>query len=288
MSVDEASYVGEQDAAYRKGLVLGLTMAEVAFLLVFVLLLLVAFSATQQRRLRTELRSTSEAVAIAREVAEALNSKANPPIEDVRKLARVLAAVRGKDGATALTEFRKQVDSLNIERAAWQRAAAELVASMKRDGVVNADSVAMTIAQQRFEIQNKEGQLKRYEDRLRAVGEGKGERPCWVKLDGAIEFLYNVVLESDGIRMQEISPASRDAERRLLPMPVIRPDEVLSRDGFLERTRPLYLSSLAKNCRFFVVIYDGTQASEKNLYKGLLRTVEEHFYKRLDSGNAPF
>lgn len=75
---------------------------------------------------------------------------------------------------------------------------------------------------------------------------------------------------------------------KFVPMPVVDPIEVLSPAEFLRRTEPLYNHSLAANCRFFVVVYDSTGSMEKELYKHLLRTVEGHFYKRLDRGPAPF
>jgi hypothetical protein len=142
--------------------------------------------------------------------------------------------------------------------------------------------------EQSYRIANQEGQLQHYESRLREAGLGKGERPCWVKPDGTIEYLYDVVLASNGIRMRERREGKRERERALLPMPTVDPSEVLSPSEFLRRTEPLYDSSLAANCRFFVVIYDATGPAEKDLYKSLLQTVEGHFYKRLDRGPAPF
>jgi hypothetical protein len=71
-------------------------------------------------------------------------------------------------------------------------------------------------------------------------------------------------------------------------MPRIDPSEILIPPEFLRRTRPLFNHSLAANCRFFVVIYDGTGPTEKELFKQLLLTVEGHFYKRLDRGIPPF
>jgi len=120
------------------------------------------------------------------------------------------------------------------------------------------------------------------------VGQGKGERPCWVKPDGAIDYLYDVVLTSGGIRMREYALPHRLSERTKLPMPAVDFRETLTPSDFLRRTRPLFDRGLAENCRFFVVIFDATGFSEKLLYKGLLKTVEGHFYKRLDDGPAPF
>ena len=58
--------------------------------------------------------------------------------------------------------------------------------------------------EQSHRIANQEGQLRRYEAQLKEKGLGGGERPCWVKPDGTIEYLYDVVLASNGIRMREI------------------------------------------------------------------------------------
>ena len=144
------------------------------------------------------------------------------------------------------------------------------------------------VEKQGFTIANQQGQLTHYEDQLQNAGLGKGERPCWVKTDGTIEFLFDVVLASNGIRMQENVFPNRDKERLTLPMPATDPNEVLTPSEFLSRTMPLYNSSLAANCRFFVTVYDATGPAEKDLYKSLLRTVEGHFYKRLSLEPAPF
>ena len=100
--------------------------------------------------------------------------------------------------------------------------------------------------------------------------------------------MFDVVLGSDGMRMREIVIPERAKERATLPMPQTDPTEVLTEGDFLRRTAPLYDSSLAANCRFFVTVFDSTAPTEKDLYKNLLRTVEGHFYKRLSRERAPF
>jgi hypothetical protein len=141
---------------------------------------------------------------------------------------------------------------------------------------------------QSYRIANQDGQLQRYEQLLSAAGIGKGERPCWVKPDGTIEYLYDVVLENSGIRMREHLYPEREHERSLLPMPNVGPGEILSPAEFIRRTYPLYERSQQMNCRFFVVIFDATGPTEKAIYKNLLRTVEGHFYKYMDNGIPQF
>jgi len=240
--------IGEQNEAYRKGLVIGLTLAEVGLLIIFVLLLLIASEAIDrqkeaQRAMESERSAESqlEELERARELSEVIGKELglgpNPAPQDVRRLVRGLAA-----------------------RA----------------------------AEQKSELATRDGQLRRYEEQLRSAGLGAGERPCWVRADGTIEYLYEVVLASEGIRMREVANPERLAQRQALPMPPIEEGETLSPEQFLSLTRPLYDSSLARNCRFFVAVYDGTASDEKGLYKSLLRTVEGHFYKRLSSESPPF
>jgi hypothetical protein len=156
-----------------------------------------------------------------------------------------------------------------------------------RKSGLSADQ-ARKIEQQSFRISNQEGQLKLLQSKLEKAGLGKGERPCWVKPDGTIDFLFDVVLGSDGIRMRENVILERAKERALLPIPQTDPTQALTETEFLRLTSPLYNSSLAENCRFFVTVFDSTGPTEKELYKSHLRTVEGHFYKRLSNDRAPF
>ena len=73
--------------------------------------------------------------------------------------------------------------------------------------------LAEKVEQQSFKVANQEGQLKHLEAKLQQAGLGKGERPCWVKPDGTIEFLLDVVLSSGGIRMRENVFPHRGKER---------------------------------------------------------------------------
>lgn len=276
--------VAEQNAAYRRGVVLGLTMAEAGILIIFVLLLLIGFdewadvNERQDRVLVTSSRfqELERADRLLAPVHEALRLPVTASDEEIRTMVRaVLESAATPAGQSSLEEARVALDEM-------QRIRDEM-----RAAGYPAD-VTSQVEKQAFRIANQEGQLKLYEDKLQDAGLGKGERPCWVKPDGTIEFLFDVVLASNGIKMRENLLPGRDKERATLPIPFTTPDEVLTERQFLERTLPLYKSSLAANCRFFVTIYDATGPVEKELYKSLLRTVEGHFYKRLSLDRAPF
>lgn len=293
MAIPEAGRIGEQHSAYRKGLVLGLTMAEAAILIIFVLLLLIAFEGMQREETLQEFRGKSaitpqrlrqleDAEHTLQVTAEELGVGPDTPSDDFRHLARIVQVVaRSGPGQTALTEAKEEIEKLRTTSKALEKA----LAGTNSTG---AETVVRQLEQQSYKIANQEGQLKNYERKLASVGQGKDERPCWVRPDGTIDFLYDVVLASGGIRMREYIHPHRVAERSHLPMPVVDPREILTPGEFIRRTRPIFDRSVAENCRFFVVIYDATPTHEKPLYKSLLKTVEGHFYKRLDDASAPF
>ena len=283
MSYTDPGRIGEQHDTYRRGLVLGLTMAEVGILIIFVLLLLIAFNEHRQRQLRqtmrdatpvklVELKELQDSQALLDQLRSELGVSEQLPPEDFRKLVRAMQPVLSTGtGPAALAELQAEIERQKAVTEGLKEAL-----SKSQDG--KADEVIQRIEAQSHELANKEGQLKRYEKQLEQVGQGKGARPCWVQPDGTIDYLYDVVLTSSGIRMKEYPYPSRAGERALLPMPPADPAETLSESEFLRRTLPLYRSSEAQNCRFFVWIYDGTGPQDKELYKRLRRAVEGHFY----------
>lgn len=285
--------IGEQNTAYRRGLVLGLTMAEVGILIIFILLLLLAFGEWRRERAlaaqrnlvsisQSRLQSLEYSARIVEELAEAIGAGPNATPDEIKHLVEMVKAISATAGAKSmLAEAQAELAKLREVRQRLEKAAES---ADRSDGL----SLPDRLEQQGFELANKEGQLRRYEQQLAEAGLGKGERPCWVRPDGTIEYLYDVVLTSAGIRMREYEYPNRTTERALLKMPQVDPAEFVAPSEFLTRTEPLYDQSVADNCRFFVVVYDGTESTEKELYKQLLRTVEGHFYKRLDRGTAPF
>jgi hypothetical protein len=293
VSPANTSRIGEQNTAYRKGLVLGLTMAEVGIRIIFVLLLLIAVQELRRDQLaehfrdkvpvdNTRLASLVESHGALNELAKALELPPTAPPEDFTKLVRVVtASAATAEGRSSLVEARQ----LLAEMRAATRQAEAIARDAKMSG---APELSRRLSAQSYRIANQDGQLKRYEQQLERAGQGKGERPCWVQPDGRIDYLYDVVLTSQGIRMREIPHDERAAERVLLPMPTVSSAEVLAPAEFLRRTQPLFNYSANANCRFFVVIYDGTAVHEKPLYKSLLQSVEGHFYKRLSDAAPPF
>lgn len=287
MMQSESHSFSEQNSSYRRGLVLGLTMAEVGILIIFILLLLIGIDEWEQEvqkkamegheSIKIErLQSLEETEQILKELKTQLKVEEGASTEELRNLLKVFQKIEEKKEAqTTLQEVRAALEQIRSVREQIE----------KKEG---SETLANQVEKQSYRIANQEGQLQRYKERIKEAGLDKVEKPCWIKPDGTIEYLYEIVLTAKGIKMREFVNKDRERERSLLPMPVIDEKETLSKEEFLRRTVPLYTHSLAENCRFFVLIYDDTGSKDKEIYKDLIRTIESHFYKKLSIRKAPF
>jgi hypothetical protein len=306
--------IGEQNEAYRKGLVLGLTMAEVGILIIFVLLLLLVFvdlerakaaraglvlsdiaeglrishdpasggSVSQAGAVRDSIAALQKRDSALREIALAMNVPPETRSEDFTKLVRMLqATASAASGKSLLVEASAELEKLRLS----QDELARIVNAGKGKG---SEEIVRRLQVLVDEKANHEGQVAALQRKLAAAGQGTGERSCWAQPNGHPDFIFDVVLSSNGIRMGEHLNSHRVDQRARLPVQTADPGELLSEAAFLARTAALFQYSREASCRFFVVVYDATAPHEKIRYKNLLRTVENHFYKRLDNGSAPF
>src|SRR5438132_4200819 len=137
MEAANQARVGEQNEAYRKGLVLGLTMAEVAILIIFVLLLLLVFGELQRVEVLgkfegkepitpTELAQLRSGDVMLHQIAHEMGVQVADTSEDFTRLVRVVregmrspaakAAVSNANGAlqdirSARTEIQRILDT---------------------------------------------------------------------------------------------------------------------------------------------------------------------------------
>ena len=139
-------------------------------------------------------------------------------------------------------------------------------------------------------------EVERLQDHIRSLGSGTDHPSCWYLDDGiTTAYLFDVALTSLGLVVdfaassQDVVSASGDrlgtAEeaRASLPIGSVRRQQVLRPEQFLRQTRGLHEWSKDRDpeCRFFVRVFDRTAASQKQLYKDQLETVEQPFYKLL-------
>lgn len=281
------SRIGEQHTAYRRGLVLGLTMAEVGILVIFVLLLLLALAAFDRQRYAEtaavppeRLEQLEAAEAGLEAIRQAVGVRQADTPAEIQELVRaVQESAESPQGQASLRAVRSALEEIRRTEQEIRRVAEKI-----DDGEARSGAMAATVAQQSRELAIKEGQLQYAEQRLRALGQGggAGARPCWADPDGSVVFLYDVILTSAGIRMKLRDDVRHSPRLADLAVPAIDPSVVLGADEFRSKTRALYeYGRRAENqCVFHVYVWDGTQPAEKERYKDLLRTVEGHFYKQ--------
>lgn len=298
---DEAGgYATEQGESYRRGFVMGLTLAEAALLLIFVILLLLVIGF---ERRNAEIRRLAAASEFIRE-----NSKPDEtPTQAVARMAAELSqfteikeAVEA-EGAELDDEFLELVkitaqeaieleDFSLVQKLREERDRLERAASLA-EGISSPEELEETLTQM-AELEdlakNQAGQVLELRDRLKRTGLGGDLPSCWTTPEGKPAYILEVVLESGGIRVSDAISESRADERSRLPIGRFSPGDVLSELSFLEATRPLFDWSVRNECRFYVDVFDATASHEKSLYKSRMRAVEGHFYKRQRDGRAPF
>lgn len=293
----DSGLVTSQGFGYRRGFVLGLTLAEAALLLVFVVLLLMVAGFERRDRAIAELESLqsmaanmapagadpisfakNQLVALS-ELREAAGSVSDDWDEDFIELVRAVVTARqgGElvDVSRALQEKQERIDLM-------------LEALGQLDGTAGVKELLERVADSEARLSNQRGQLTALQNRLERAGQGGVLPSCWTTPEGRIDYLLDVVLGSGGIRIKESSPERRRSERERLPMGPVVAGRTYSQAEFQALTKAIYDWSVARECRFYVNIFDGTQEHEKERYKSLLTTVEGHFYKRLSNSAPPF
>ncbi len=314
MPVGTDRSVERDNATYRKGLVLGLTLAELGILVIFVLLL--AFGAallTKDREITRLKRALPEERAASR--VERLLRERAPDSASARSLARELIDSGVRQDAVAQAEQRLQQAAaviLKAEQAAGKptddtklpgQMQPEPREDMDRRGenlrqriaqiAAERDSLKGTLADlpsgqrkiadrilsTRLENERLKGSMAYAARRLEALGKGSEKPACWATKAGAPEYIFDVTLTSAGIVTRDRALPGRRAEQARLPLAEMAYGRTMQGPAFQAMTKPLFDWGEAHGCRFFVTVTDRTGASEKRRYKTLLLWVEGHFYK---------
>lgn len=136
--------------------------------------------------------------------------------------------------------------------------------------------------QTQLEEQSKEshdliGQLEYLKSKLN--GNGIDYPPCWVDINGKIEYLFMLDLYPDFVRVSRAWPDSRQDDARDLPNAVELSGKNLSYSNFLKLSTPIF--NVGKNkeveCRYFVKLRSHIPTTkESDLVR---RRIEALFYK---------
>lgn len=299
--------IAGQGRFYRRGLVLGLTLAEIILLMLFILLLTLGWVIDQENRAKEKLRSqrndAESRLAVTQQELQKLKHAFDPAKveqfdEMFRELTRLQEQVKevpalqekAKVADAAMEALPGDPDTAERMRQTLERLmedAQELQAIRETLGEDGAKAVEQLAETQR-NLRTTQGQLQSARRQLASLGSGTQMPACWADPDtGRSEYIFDIGLTSNGLVVHDNALPHRTEDQAELPLERLQFDAELSTAKFRSQTRALYEWSVEKKCRFFVRAFDLTGPTQKETYKRHMRVLEERFYKYLVT-NEPF
>jgi len=299
--IDDGAPAKTLKYGYRRGLVLGLTIAEMFLLILFALLLALAAWSIESKKRESIIQEAAALAKLSPEDfekmleraanAERLAQEADQLRIELREFQNLRQSIEKIEDEEDFLELVKSASVGAAVRASLDERDRDLDIDPKR--VAEALSLAAAAERQGLEmdlvslatsvrdLETLRGQYANLRQRLESAGLGLEMPPCWATADGRPEYIFNIALKSAGLQVRDTTPPHRAAAREALPIPKqLFADEVNPAE-FLSLTNALLDWSKAQNpeCRFFVRVFDLTPADRKDLYKSRLRNVEHVFYK---------
>lgn len=304
---------------HRRGLVLGLTLAEVLLLLLFVLLLVLGRKVEFWKTIADD-KSAELTVALDtfKPIQDAMaGSDGSKSISElVQRLARVQqlekTVAQLKEENSALNSQMTVVKSLGSDTqkrlreigSAFDRAAKvnpnDPPAALKRAldvldklGPNTSPDQVKSLSEMTADANLKDSyasleadreKIRQQRDNLMRGGNGLTLPSCWTQPNGQTEYMFDVTTVDNGLNVRDATP-SRASDPAWKYVEAFQRNTVISENVFFQNTAKLFAYSNQQKCRFYAILRDGTGAQSKERYKRLRKIVEGHFYISLQ--NAP-
>jgi hypothetical protein len=305
------------DKQFRRGVVLGLTMAEALLLLIFLLMLILGIRLKTQsteiaalEKSRDEAQSTLVAM---RPVFDKLSTTqkfditkdyvrvqqqladANARLKDAGLSVDLMqeAASLAPPEATPEQAVRALLNEAAIGRQALdaaRRFAPDLPPEQAVQALVNAaiigqslknggtpDELLASAGACKADLQSCKNQTTYLNSKLNAKTGGFDLPPCWVDAKGKIQYIFDASLNDAGIYVEDKAVAGRETDQDKLPLSHARYGEPLGPGEFSAAFSPLLKWSNDHGCRFYVRLYDDMRDGDRAEYKELRGTVEGYF-----------
>jgi hypothetical protein len=305
------------DKQFRRGVVLGLTMAEALLLLIFLLMLILGVRLKTQTTHIAELekqRDEAQSTLVAMQpVFDKLAQRdkfditkdyvrmqqqladANARLKDAAlsvDLVQQASALAPAD-ATAEEITRALLNEAAIGRQALdaaQRFAPDLPPEQAVAALVNAATIGQSLKDGgtpeellasagacKADLQSCKNQTTYLNTRLNAKIGGFDLPPCWVDTKGKIQYIFDASLTDAGIYVEDKAVAGREDDLEKLPLSRAVYGEPLGPGEFSAAFSPLLKWSNEHGCRFYVRLYDDMRDGDRAEYKELRGTVEGYF-----------
>jgi hypothetical protein len=270
-----------QQVFFQRGLVLGMTLAEILTLLVFLVLLLISAAVSSKQKAIDGFKKD-----IKRYTAEAdeKNRKTTFWQDKIKfHLGTDMDIDQALDflfqGYQFSQDQRLIIAGLKDEVTALEGSYGRLKGVEAVLGEFGFSLNDLDTFKEKFSI---------YQETFDSTGQGTEMPACWVDpANGKPEYIFNVGLTSKGFIIESRIYEHRKKEQSALPISGITLNKEISPKQFLRECLPLYEWSRSQGCRFFVNAHDLTNPNEKDIYKKRMRVLEQRFYK-YESRNEPF
>lgn len=282
-----------QDNTYRRGLVLGLTMAEIMVLILFALLLAMGVSFETTQKELDRLRAVEAAINDAFR-GQPSRMTAKQLVDMVEKQQATIASQqrqidRGKEAAekaALIDDIFQKLKKAGVDPEPKKYADMIQLASAVTKNLPGKDGVppspvqiadALTKYQGlQSENQNLKGQNVQLTERIGRLEGGKGNEfpSCWATPEGKAESIFELLFSTTGVTVINRALPHRQEAQAQLPLGNVRYDVDLPLEEFKTQLQPLYLWSVREKCRFYVIRY----STEKATRNDLINTAGGYFY----------
>jgi hypothetical protein len=294
----------------RRGLILGLTLAEILLLLLFLLLLVLGSQISTWRDRYEQLGETLEEL---KPLQEALIAGGAVDVNNVQELISRFRSLRHSEQEISkltaenaeLTARSELFKSLGLSSDDKRHTVASVVkrateidpndppAVLKRAldvidrlGVstrpdqVKSLSEMVTGSEMEKKLAALEADLdqarRERNNLMRGPGNGLTYPSCWINGAGQTEYIFDVTLADIGVQVKDASPSRANDKAWSLVGPFAR-EAMINEKVFIQATKKLFEWSKTQNCRFYAIVRDAT-GSSKARYKHLQEMVQGNFY----------
>lgn len=275
------------DRTYRRGMVMGLTLAEVMLLVLFALLLVLGW-VVQRNDENQELAEAMRPLLPQDVVDTSVFDDVIRELTEAVRLGRVVSMMAA-DGSIGLEIASEELSERTAELLALG-AQAESALGQNSSGMpanFAAQEALIAAGSEYRETRESQGHGSAriwLEWLAQNQPQGNGGNglvfpSCVPSVDGTTQYIYDVTLGSAGILV--VDNALPEMQQWAAEAADVVFERAVSQATFAAMTQALFDWSVQNQCRFFVRVYDATAPFEKGLYKDELQTVESHFYKFL-------
>jgi hypothetical protein len=294
----------------RRGLILGLTLAEILLLLLFLLLLvlssqietwrdryeLLSQSMDELKPLQealtaggaTDVNSVQELIARFRVLQNSDKEIAKLKVENANlakesELVRSLGAVSNEKLLDAASAIKRASEIDPSDPPAVLKRALDIIDRLgpsTRPDEVKPLSEMVAGPELEKKLAGLEADLEKTRQQrdnlMRGPGNGLTYPSCWTTPTGQTEYIFDVTLTDTGVQVRNAS-AGRANDKAWGMVSSFARDTTINESIFIGATKKLFEWSKGQNCRFYTIVRDGT-GSSKERYKHLQQMVQGNFY----------